>query len=74
MRAANILKALINWIRTLYKGLKIQVIVNKDLTGSIPVLQGLCQGDSMSPIFFNFAANIMLMAAYRILTGLLHLN
>lgn len=73
MRANNIPEILINWIQKLYKSLEIKLIVNKDLTRSILVLQGLRQGDPISSIIFSFLANIMLLAANRILKGLQHL-
>lgn len=60
------------WINKQYKDLEIRLITRKGLKASIPVKQGLQQGDTMSPILFNFAANIFLTAANNILHGITH--
>ncbi|KAJ9051154.1 hypothetical protein DSO57_1007306 [Entomophthora muscae] len=50
------------WITTLYQDLKAEVIVNNGKIKEFAIGQGLCQGNPMSPLLFNFAANLILVA------------
>ena len=47
------------WIRTLYKGANMRVIVNDFLTDRVALRRGVRQGDSLSPLLYVFCVETL---------------
>ena len=48
-----------NWIKTFYKDANMQIILNGWLTQKIPLLRGVRQGDSLSPLLYILCVEVL---------------
>ena len=60
----------ISWLKLLYQDLSSYIILPSGASPSFPVCQGLCQGDPLSPLLFNFAIDFLLRAISQNLDGI----
>ena len=49
----------IYWIRTLYAGANMKIIINGYLTSQIPLKRGVCQGDPLSPLLYVLSVEVL---------------
>ena len=60
LKWASVSPILINYISALYKGASIQIKCAEGLTKSLEIGRGVLQGDTLSPILFNLAMELVL--------------